>query len=321
MKPKYRYLTPPTQQASTTNVDSSAAKTKVANISIEPTLYDKINLNSKLRKYKYDKGGINYDPTAFEDDREWGDLPQGTDVTVGSDSTASAKTGKSFGQYAAMAAPYLDNVANLAIAANTPRIPQPILTPSPNLETTLNINPQLRNLSNDARAANLDIDRRTSSAGVANANKGQILANKWRAIGDLNANKQNTENQMRNQASMADYQARRSNNDLLNQRNLNQMIRTDDVNQRYGSVLSDFGNDIAQASRERNMKDLDQEKMKMIMKVNPEAAYQFADTKTFEDLYKNDKEGLRKIILNQKGSVQKDSLSKLYRKLFNEDPI
>lgn len=231
----------------------------------------------------------------------------------------AAKPKRDYGSILSSSAPFLDNFANLAATAATPKIPNPILTAGPRLATKLNINPQLRRIENDATSTNQSIDMGTSSAGVANANKGAVLANKLRAVGDLESNKQNFEAYQGNQAAMADYQARGMNNQLLNERNFNQMMRTDDVNQRYASVVSDFGSDIANIHREKNAMQLDREAMQMLSKINPDSAYQFADTPTFKTLYKNDEPGLRNLILKQKGTVPKSKLIGLYKELFNRE--
>ncbi len=196
----------------------------------------------------------------------------------------------------ASAAPFFDNFANLIATSKTPNIPAPVQTAAPRLNTTVNINPQKRRIENDAKAASMGIDQSTSSAGVANANKGKLMADKWRAYGDLEANKFNTESQLNNQQAMVDYEARRSNDQNTNQQNHMQMMRTDDVNSRYAAVVSDFGNDISNINREKNMMSRDRESLRMLMKVNPDSAYQFADTDSFADLYKNDEPGLVKLI-------------------------
>lgn len=233
--------------------------------------------------------------------------------------TPQAEQNVNFGNILGSAAPFMDNFANLIATENTPNIPTPTYTQGPRLNTSININPQLRQINDQAIAANRGISQSTSSAGVANANKSKILSDKWRAVGDLNANKQNLESQLQNQASMADYQARRSNDALTNQANQQQMMRTDDINTRYASVVSDFGSDIANINREKNLMSRDKEAFKMLMKVNPDAIYQFADTDTFKTLYGNDEPGLRKLILTQRGSAQKATLAKLYKQLFNKD--
>lgn len=216
-------------------------------------------------------------------------------------------------------APFLDNLGNLIAANNTPNIPTFKQTSGPRLTTDVNVNPQLRNIENDVRSASNAIDMSTSSAGVAAANKGKMMADKWRALGDINANKQNTENQLKNQAAIADYQARQSNDALVNRQSEMQMMRTDDVNNRYAQVVGNFGDDIANINRERNLASRDTEALKMLMKINPDSAYQFADTDSFASLFKGNEKGLADLIRSQKGSAQRDALSKLYKKLFNKD--
>jgi hypothetical protein len=217
------------------------------------------------------------------------------------------------------AAPYMDNLANLITASKTPQIPDPITTAAPRLNTKVNVNPQLKRINDSTAAASRGIDMTTASAGVAAANKGKLLADKFRAIGDVEANKQNVEAGLQNQAAMADYQNTVQNNALKNQRNFNQMQRQDDINQRYGSVLSDFGNDIANVTREKNLMAKDKDALKILMKVNPDSAYQFADSEMFSNLFKDDEAGLRKLISGQKGSEQKAKLAALYKKLYNKE--
>lgn len=241
--------------------------------------------------------------------------------SITSSSTTSPATSKASGFTSILGstAPFFDNIANLVATNKTPNIPQPILTNAPRLATKLNINPQKRRIEDDTKAAGMGIDRSTSSAGVANANKGSLLANKFRAIGDLEANKQNFETEQGNRQAYMDFQAQSNNNQLLNQRNSMQMMRTDDVNSRYASVVSDFGSDIANINREKNMMNRDKDAFRTLMKVSPDAAYQFADTDMFSELYRNDEPGLRKLILSNQGTAQRAKLTAAYKRLFNRD--
>jgi hypothetical protein len=226
---------------------------------------------------------------------------------------------KSFGDILGSTAPFLDNVANLIATKNTPSVPSPTYTAPPRMQTKINIDPQIKKINEDVATTSRAIDQGTSSAGVANANKAKLVADKWRATGELQGNKVNAEAQLTNQAAYADYQGRRSNDALSNQRNQMDMMRTDDVNSRYAGVLSDFGSDIANINREKNLMARDKDAMRMLMKTNPDAIYQFADTATFEELYRDNEPELRKLILTQRGSEQKAKLSALYKKLFNRD--
>jgi hypothetical protein len=234
-------------------------------------------------------------------------------------STSMMNSKKSFGDILGSTAPFLDNVANLIATKNTPQVPNPVYTAPPRMQTKINVDPQIKKINEDVATTSRAIDQGTSSAGVANANKAKLVADKWRATGELQGNKANMEAQLTNQAAYADYQGRRSNDALSNQRNQMQMMRTDDVNSRYAGVLSDFGSDIANINREKNLMARDKDAMRMLMKTNPDAIYQFADTATFEELYRDNEPELRKLILTQKGSEQKAKLSALYKKLFNRD--
>jgi hypothetical protein len=234
-------------------------------------------------------------------------------------SDIGSKPAQSFSSLLGSTAPFLDNVANLIATNKTPAISQPVMTNAPRLATKLNINPQKRRIENDVTAASSGIDRSTSSAGVANANKGKLLADKFRAIGDLEANKQNFEAEQGNRQAGMDFQAQSNNNQLVNKRNFDQMLRQDDINQRYASVVSDFGSDIANINRENNMMARDKDALKTIMKTNPDAAYQFADTEMFKTLYRDNEPELRKLIMSQKGTAQKAKLAGLYKQLFNRD--
>lgn len=277
----------PKYAAKPTNNNFDGSKSRIKNVAFKP---------QPTEGYRYDKG-----------------LPDKESIT---------KSGYEKGGFASIlgsTAPFLDNIANLVATNKTPNIPQPVLTNAPRLATKLNIAPQQRRIENDTKAAGMGIDRSTSSAGVANANKGSLLANKFRAIGDLEANKQNFEAEQGNRQAGMDFQAQSNNNQLINQRNTMQMMRTDDVNSRYASVLSDFGSDIANINREKNMMSRDKDAFRTLMKVSPDVAYQFADTDMFGELFKNDEPGLRKLILSNQGTAQRAKLTAAYKKLFNRD--
>jgi hypothetical protein len=274
-------------------------------------------------KKKFDTGGIVESKKKRPFDSILGindPMSNGRSTTISSAPTQNFSQPSSGGDWQS-AAPFFDNFANLVATSKTPKIPEPVYTQGPRLNTEMNINPQKRRIENEAKALSMGIDQSTSSAGVANANKGKLMADKWRAYGDLEANKFNTETQLKNQQSMADYENRRSNDALSNQRNTMQMMRTDDVNSRYAAVVSDFGNDIANINREKNLQSRDKEALKMLMKVNPDSAYQFADTESFATLYKNDEPGLTKLIKSQKGTETKAALIKLYNKLYSKQYV
>lgn len=216
-------------------------------------------------------------------------------------------------------APFMDNLANLVTTSKTPNIPDPVLNSPVALDTDININPQIRQITDDTTAFNKGVTQSTSSAGVAGALKSKALSNKFRAIGDLQANKQNQEAQLRNQQAVLNQRTQAINNQLINQTNLNKAIRQDDINRRYGSVVSDFGQDIANISRENNQRQLDRERFQILSRINPDAIYQFADTSMFKDMYRDDEKGLRDLILRQKGEIPRAKLAKVYKELFNKD--
>jgi hypothetical protein len=119
---------------------------------------------------------------------------------------------------AANLAPLLiDNIANLIINKNTPKVPKPLLNRAPILDTRINANPQLAEINSSLSSNNKFIENNTNNSGVARAN---ITANNLKGAemkSNVLAQKQQGERQAENQQKQIVYNNSVSNNALIDQ--------------------------------------------------------------------------------------------------------
>src|SRR5690606_63331 len=102
--------------------------------------------------------------------------------------------------------PYVDNVTNMLLTANTPQVEKPTFTKPMSLDTDYNVNPQIGTIRDAVNTGNKAIQDNTSSSNVARSN---LTANKLAGAKEVNAilaSKQNAETNLRNQQAQVTYQ-------------------------------------------------------------------------------------------------------------------
>lgn len=149
----------------------------------------------------------------------------------------------------------IDNVGNLLISGNAPEIPLPIYNKVPNLETSVNINPQLSAINDSVNTTSDMLLANTNNSNVARAN---IAANR---LGGLKAKlgllgeRENTERDLRNENVLRQANVAASNNAMTDNYNMNNFTRTGDLQGRLSANLGNLSEDIDKVYARRDQKD------------------------------------------------------------------
>lgn len=164
------------------------------------------------------------------------------------------------------AVPYLDNLVNTGVIANTPNVPTPTYNRAVPLETTYNVSDQLNELRRSRSALNTAIDRSTSSASVARGNK---VAGSLENVSQTNkilGEKQRIEVQLRNQNAMNQQTTEQSNVALDNQRSLLDYQRRDAIGQRISQNAANATEDAMAGIQEDRLRNRDMIQLELLKK-------------------------------------------------------
>ncbi len=174
-------------------------------------------------------------------------------------------------------APYIDNITNAILTANTPQIPKPLPYQNYNniqLKSNYDIRPQLNDANTSRKAIQDSIASKTNSGSVyrASANElyGQNQSIKNRLYNEKNLYEQ--EGQNKNTLINAEINQKnidRGNQyvDRMNQYNYQNMVRKDDIQSRISQNTANFTNDLQGQLRDNNLTQADIAKTAMIYKV------------------------------------------------------
>ena len=150
----------------------------------------------------------------------------------------------------------IDNVGNAIITSNTPKTPKPIYNPSANIETNINVNPQLAEISNTANTIQDNILSTTSDSNVARAN---IASSRYKAmeakLGVL-ANKEQGERGLRNTQAQITAGNVASNNAKLEDYNQTEFARKNEIASRWSGNLANLSSDIKDTQTRQETKDV-----------------------------------------------------------------
>lgn len=158
-------------------------------------------------------------------------------------------------------APYLDNAVNAIITARSPRIPAPVLTEAPKLDTTYNVQPQLAAIDRTASARDTQLGRVTRNSATLRSNLIAGDVNDIYARNQVLGQKENIETQLRNQQAQLSYQNELGNVNALNDFRYKNFQRTDDIHNRISANAANLVEDIRFQQRERNQEKLDKQRM------------------------------------------------------------
>ncbi|MDC6350704.1 hypothetical protein PP178_04005 [Zeaxanthinibacter sp. PT1] len=147
---------------------------------------------------------------------------------------------------AGMAAPFADNVAFSKYLDKVKPDAMPHLYGAPQMNTNYNIEPQLADAKRGQRAVNKALDQSNASRGASNANKVGAFAARMGHVGQLHAQKENAENQMKNRKALIGNRIANQNANLMTQHGQNMVdFHNQKGYNKYLNVLNmteDFGN-------------------------------------------------------------------------------
>jgi hypothetical protein len=173
----------------------------------------------------------------------------------------NVKTAK-FGDFIPMLA---DNLTNAVLTATTPKVPKPVLTQAPRLNTEYSTSAQESNI-NRAREFTTDtiLDNSSNSAVARKsaAIAGQGFLTQENELADR---KFNIENQLENQQAMVSYQNTLGNNQLTNQYRQQEFQRQNDIQAKVSENVANLSEDIGMYRREQNMALLDNKRIALEM--------------------------------------------------------
>lgn len=187
--------------------------------------------------------GITYDANEVADDDDYINIGRegGIDLTRKKGLNINSKDVENIAQGALS---IVDNVGNMMINRNTPKIPVPLLNTAVPLKTRVNINPQLAELRRTQKANTDNILNNTSSSNNAKAN---IVASRLATTLQMNTllgEKENKETALENANAQNKQQVGIANTALTNEYNFRNFQRTNDMQSRASQNLANLQGDI-----------------------------------------------------------------------------
>jgi len=159
---------------------------------------------------------------------------------------------------------FLDNIYNASINNKRPAVPEPVLNKAVNLNTTYNITPQLEENRKQLGYLYKNLDDNLANPQTVMANKAAGYAANIAQANKLQGEKANIETTLKNQNLLNAQGVQASNNQLINQNNIDKMVAKD-------NKLTDSSENVANAVskatmliRQENIKELDKKKLAII---------------------------------------------------------
>ena len=174
-------------------------------------------------------------------------------VTATAGATAGATTagaeekgiGSQIGSAALQLAPMLiDNIGNLLLTKNTPKLPTPLLNKVEHLETKVNVNPQLAEIRRTNKAVKDNILFNTSNSNNAKNNLVATALAGNRQANEILGGKENQEIALKNADHQNKQMVANTNNATMNEHKFRQYQRSNDINSQYSANLADLSKDI-----------------------------------------------------------------------------
>ena len=139
---------------------------------------------------------------------------------------------------------FIDNLANAAINLVSPRVPRPILSAAPRINTRINVAPRVSSVTNAVNSITDNITGNTSNSSIARANVANARLRGAEMLSGIYADKENTENSLENQQEQLRYANRVSNANLLNNTNMLAAQNQAGNLRRVGSNFANLAEDI-----------------------------------------------------------------------------
>ena len=159
----------------------------------------------------------------------------------------------------------MDNIGNMALTAFSPKLPKPILAKAERLNTNYNVNPQLAEVRGQIRAGVDNIYANTSNSNVARANVASTRLRGLEVTNNILGQKENIENQMKNQNTMNKQSVNTENINTLNNANMMEFTRANDIQSRISSNLANMSQDITNTLERKDKTLRDKEIMELLL--------------------------------------------------------
>lgn len=141
----------------------------------------------------------------------------------------------------------IDNVGNAIINSSTPKLPRPILARARNLDTRVNVNPQLSAITEGVESTVRDIQGNTSNSNIARANMASARLQGMKAKAGIYANKEAQERAIKNTNTQNLQTISNTNAGTLNQAGMLNFQRANEIQSRTSANLANLSSDIGEA--------------------------------------------------------------------------
>ena len=153
--------------------------------------------------------------------------------------------GSQIGSAALQLAPMLiDNIGNLLLTKNTPKLPVPLLNKVEHLETKVNVNPQLAEIRRTNKAVKDNILFNTSNSNNAKNNLVATALAGNRQANEILGGKENQEIALKNADHQNKQMVANTNNATMNEYRFRDYQRSNDIRSQYSANLADLSKDI-----------------------------------------------------------------------------
>ena len=153
--------------------------------------------------------------------------------------------GSQIGSAALQLAPMLiDNIGNLLLTKNTPKLPTPLLNKVEHLETKVNVNPQLAEIRRTNKAVKDNILFNTSNSNNAKNNLVATALAGNRQANEILGGKENQEIALKNADHQNKQMVSNTNNATMNEHSFRQYQRLNDIRTQHSANLADLSKDI-----------------------------------------------------------------------------
>lgn len=170
------------------------------------------------------------------------------EATTGTPTGASTTVkgiGSQIGSTALQLAPMLiDNIGNLLLTKNTPKLPVPLLNKVEHLETKVNVNPQLAEIRRTNKAVKDNILFNTSNSNNAKNNLVATALAGNRQANEILGGKENQEIALKNADHQNKQMVSNTNNATMNEYRFRDYQRSNDIRSQYSANLADLSKDI-----------------------------------------------------------------------------
>ena len=169
-------------------------------------------------------------------------------ATTAGTTTAGAAAkgiGSQIGSTALQLAPMLiDNIGNLLLTKNTPKLPAPLLNKVEHLETKVNVNPQLAEIRRTNKAVKDNILFNTSNSNNAKNNLVATALAGNRQANEILGGKENQEIALKNADHQNKQMVANTNVATMNEYRFRDYQRSNDIRSQYSANLADLSKDI-----------------------------------------------------------------------------